>query len=349
MKVLHVTEALGGGVSTAILNYQALTPEMHHCVIARERVGQSTYNFPSELSVTLVPGSLAALLLSAIRMVRRGDFDILHLHSSLAGLARIIPGHRAGIVYTPHCYAFERTDVSPLARVLYKSVERGLLSIRRQCVVAVSGREAELTTELSNSSISIVVGNVSPTDHGGYLRASSHGATETSAERSRVVMVGRIFPQKDPQLFADIASRLSSRFEFVWVGDGEAVLKESLVESGVRVTGWIPAEQVLDEVRASSLYLHTAAWEGAPISAAEAAAVGVSVISRDIKSMVSLGYPVAGNTAESLSTAVTHYFDCLDYRTAVQAKTQSFNRTVDVVSARTALNDAYALARGVSR
>ncbi|MER5837507.1 hypothetical protein ABT116_43855, partial [Streptomyces sp. NPDC002130] len=104
-----------------------------------------------------------------------------------------------------------------------------------------------------------------------------------------------------------------------------------------------------DEVRASSLYLHTAAWEGAPISAAEAAAVGVSVISRDIKSMVSLGYPVAGYTAESLSTAVTHYFDCLDYRTAVQAKTQSFNRTVDVVSARTALNDAYALARGVSR
>ena len=132
MKVLHVTEALGGGVSTAILNYQALTPEMHHCVIARERAGQSTYNFPSELSVTLVPGSVAALLLSAIRMVRRGDFDILHLHSSLAGLARIIPGHRAGIVYTPHCYAFERTDVSPLARVLYKSVERGLLSIRRQ-------------------------------------------------------------------------------------------------------------------------------------------------------------------------------------------------------------------------
>ncbi|MGE2843146.1 glycosyltransferase [Rhodococcus sp. 2.95] len=161
MKVLHVTEALGGGVSTAILNYQALTPEMHHCVIARERAGQSTYNFPSELSVTLVPGSLAALLLSAIRMVRRGDFDVLHLHSSLAGLARIIPGHRAGIVYTPHCYAFERTDVSPLARVLYKSVERGLLSIRRQCVVAVSGREAELTTELSNSSTSIVVGNVS--------------------------------------------------------------------------------------------------------------------------------------------------------------------------------------------
>ncbi|MDN5548346.1 MAG: glycosyltransferase, partial [Rhodococcus sp. (in: high G+C Gram-positive bacteria)] len=106
-------------------------------------------------------------------MVRRGDFDILHLHSSLAGLARIIPGHRAGIVYTPHCYAFERTDVSPLARVLYKSVERGLLSIRRQCVVAVSGREAELTTELSNSSTSIVVGNVSPTDHGEYLRASS--------------------------------------------------------------------------------------------------------------------------------------------------------------------------------
>lgn len=35
-------------------------------------------------------------------------------------------------------------------------------------------------------------------------------------------MVGRIFPQKDPQLFADIAARLSSRFEFVWVGDGEA-------------------------------------------------------------------------------------------------------------------------------
>ena len=79
------------------------------------------------------------------------------------------------------------------------------------------------------------------------------------------------------------------------------------------------------------------------------AAVGVSVISRDIKSMVSLGYPVAGNTAESLSMAVTHYFDCLDYRTTVQAKTQYFNRTVDVMSSRTALIDAYAFAIGASR
>ncbi|XGU19402.1 glycosyltransferase [Rhodococcus sp. 3Y1] len=163
------------------------------------RTGRAEHiQFPLRTQRDIGTWKFGRTLLSAIRMVRRGDFDVLHLHSSLAGLARIIPGHRAGIVYTPHCYAFERTDVSPLARVLYKSVERGLLSIRRQCVVAVSGREAELTTELSNSSTSIVVGNVSPTDHGAYLRASSPRTAEASAERSRVVMVGRIFPQRIP-------------------------------------------------------------------------------------------------------------------------------------------------------
>ena len=73
---------------------------------------------------------------------RRYQPDLIHLHSSWAGLlGRLVPLGRRKIVYTPHCYAFERRDLSQVVRIGLWLVEK-ILSRRNAGVFAVSPREA---------------------------------------------------------------------------------------------------------------------------------------------------------------------------------------------------------------
>jgi glycosyltransferase involved in cell wall biosynthesis len=55
-------------------------------------------------------------------------------------------------------------------------------------------------------------------------------------------------------------------------------LTNDLEKSGVEVTGWLPKESGLSVLAGASVYLHTARWEGFPVSLLEAVAIGVPVV-----------------------------------------------------------------------
>lgn len=58
-------------------------------------------------------------LRSLDRMLARDPVDVIHCHSSKAGVLGRLVGARRGIpvVYSPHCFAFLR-DLGPLSRLL---------------------------------------------------------------------------------------------------------------------------------------------------------------------------------------------------------------------------------------
>lgn len=45
--------------------------------------------------------------------------------------------------------------------------------------------------------------------------------------------------------------------------------------------GWLPRQQVIEELYQSDLYLSTARWEGMPVSIIEACAAGLPVVARN--------------------------------------------------------------------
>jgi glycosyltransferase involved in cell wall biosynthesis len=60
-----------------------------------------------------------------------------------------------------------------------------------------------------------------------------------------------------------------------WIGDGDAALKRALADGGVEVTGWLPRSEAVRLLGESTVYVHTARWDGAPMTMIEAHALGL--------------------------------------------------------------------------
>lgn len=337
LRIVHATEAMGGGVQSAVAAFSRLIDGSEQFVLARPRSNESTYSLPEHAQLRTFSGSLPAYLLWLRRSVLELRPDVVHLHSSLAGLARAVLPRGSRIIYSPHCFAFERTDISGTKRSAYRLAERVLAS-RAQTFVAVSPHEAELCRGLVPRGRADVeyVPNVASES-----QQQQAFANADSPEASTVVMTGRIGAQKLPRLYADAAALSTSGAEFVWVGDGDAADRDYLESRGVRVTGWITPSEVVDTVGAAALYLHTGAWEAAPISIVEAASAGTPVLTRTLPTLQSLGYADAGATEQAVAASVDRYFSDASYRASVTEQTESAINRFSVADARASLLRAY--------
>ncbi|MEP9326789.1 glycosyltransferase [Paraburkholderia phymatum] len=206
--------------------------------------------------------------------------DVIHLHSSVAGflgrLAALFSFERMIVLYSPHCISFMRQDISRMTRFAYIALER-LAAVRKTLYVACSESERHAVWAHLRQR-AVVVENAVP-EIGEPENHGSGRPCTTASEHRYIVTVGGIRRQKNPELFARIASALGdSKLIFVWVGDGEERLRQKLVDAGVRVTGWMTREEVVKNIKQASIYLSTASWEGMPVSVIEAMFAGLPVI-----------------------------------------------------------------------
>jgi glycosyltransferase involved in cell wall biosynthesis len=286
--ILHIVEAFGGGVMTAVNDYTRNTDEQYrHIILARKRPQHDTGR---SHAVEFYPlGSVRGLPITYVqtaRLVRRLRPDVVHLHSSWAGvLGRVLPIDRQRIVYTPHCFAFERSDVRPLTRWLLEAVER-VLAYRTEALAGVSPREAALGAKLRPSMSTYYVPNVAP-----------HSCSKAEARTAGpivVTTVGRVSPQKDPQWFIEFAANLrdlGGEYKFQWLGGGDEKAEAPLKHVGIDVSGWLSHDEIIERLVQSHVYVHSAAWEGLPLSLLEACSAGLPVVARSIPAFESLGLP----------------------------------------------------------
>ncbi|MCC3768841.1 glycosyltransferase [Streptomyces sp. UNOC14_S4] len=306
-RVLHVVESYGGGVAAAMGSYLAAVPGVEHWLLVRSRPG-----CPVALPVQARAAEVFTLPDGHLARVRAvaAAYDWLspqwvHAHSSLAGvytrLAWNIPAR--AIVYTPHCYAFERLDISPCVRLACLLAE-GVLARRTGTVAACGPREAELAARLNRAQRVVHVPNVAPSAVSGAEGAVAGWSGAPAGGRPVAVAVGRVCRQKDPVFFARAAACVPGALTWVWVGDGGPA-RGVLQDAGVTVTGWLPRSEVLSLLRSADVYVHTAAWEGVPLSLLEAAAAGLPVAARDIPALAALCLPdLSGTPQELAATAV---------------------------------------------
>jgi glycosyltransferase involved in cell wall biosynthesis len=219
--------------------------------------------------VPLLPA--LARLTSVLREIQP---DVIHLHSSVAGflgrLAALFTARRSTVLYSPHCISFMRRDISPLTRFAFVALE-WLATLRKCLYVACSESEGRAVRSYLRQPVVVVENAV------GDMRARP--AVLAQRSEPAVVTVGGIRPQKNPLLFAEIASGLrGSGLRFIWIGDGDAALKAELRAAGVEVTGWLARSQVELQLQQACVYLSTSSWEGMPVSVIEAMLLGIPVV-----------------------------------------------------------------------
>lgn len=334
-RVLHVVESLGGGVLSSVLAMVQATPDLeHHLAVWPRRSHADTGDRLAGFASVRVLAHHPARALGGLRELVAGLApDEVHAHSSYAGLlARVIePG--ADVVYSPHCFAFERRDLGPFARDVARRIERSLVR-RTGVLVACSPFEAGLAAALGHRAVVTVPNRA----------LDAPGVRARFATPLRVVAVGRIGPQKDWSYLLTVKGYLEEvlggRVRWTWLGGGDPTGERALRDHGVDVTGWLPRGEVQERLAEAQVYVHTAAWEGAPISILEAAAVGLPIAARGIATLVSLEVPGTAPTAADLAARIVALRDPAAWA-AAQQRSLDFSATHSADLQRERLHAAY--------
>ena len=289
LHVVHVVESFGGGVIGFVEQICRYLPQIRHTVVHAVRAGEvdpriTQARFPAETEFVLWPHAVreiapladARALAALMPLLRRLRPDVLHLHSSKAGfLGRIaarLLGHKS-VIYTPGGAALLRQDISPLKRSMYGRLEA--LAARFGGTVVACGQGEARALAAYGVAAEVIANGTEPGPE--PVRAD-----KAPGKPITVVTTGRCTLQKDPARFGRIAKALAGddRFRFVWVGTGE--LAEDLPSDAVRLTGWVPAEQVRGLLEQADVYLSTAVWEGLSLAVLEAMAAGLPLLLSDI-------------------------------------------------------------------
>ncbi|MDQ1366615.1 MAG: hypothetical protein QOF81_1396 [Acidimicrobiaceae bacterium] len=280
----------------------------HHLLVSLDMNCQIGEHFERlAASVTELPPGHGPKIRRLRDATRTLQPDIIHAHSSHAGAyARAALGRRwqPRIVYTPHCYAFERTDVGRSMRAAFWLVEAAL-SFRGGQVAACSPLETSQARSLPGRQRVSYVPNVGRVPEGTWERAPGDGIV-------RVTAAGRLAAQKAPSLFAEAAlrsRRAGQPTEWMWIGGGNERQESVLRDAGVKVTGWLARDEALLLLAGSHLYVHTASWEGAPMTILEAAAAGVPVLARRNPAMEALGVEPLFDSVDQLMDLIGQFPD----------------------------------------
>jgi glycosyltransferase involved in cell wall biosynthesis len=227
-------------------------------------------------------------------MRRQGPFDIVHAHSTKAGIVARVGtlGMGAVRVYTPNAPASSDPTLHQLQRCLIGTLERGL-GLVSDAVLVVSTEELEHVRGLGlHEKRLFLVPNgiaISPAPATRELKAKLRQEIGVAPDDIVIGTVGRLSVQKDTgtllRAFASIVPKLSSGVRLVIVGDGQfggklRALGQSL-GLGSRVLWLGPRDgprtmPVFDIFALSSLY------EGLPYVVLEAMNEALPIISTQV-------------------------------------------------------------------
>lgn len=333
-RILHVTECYAGGVSRAIDTLVGLAPEAeHHLVWSGDETPSDDAGYRSIQTMPRLPWAAA---MSIRRAVDRVQPDVVHAHSSWAGVFTRIAGLRVPIVYEPHCYKFDDLEQPGALRAAYRVAEK-VLAPGAHTTVVLSPHEEQLARAIAPKGRTHFLPNTAS------LRPSdAHPATGFDTART-VFMIGRLSPQKDPSYFADVARAVRGEDEsvrFRWIGDGDAAMRADLQSAGVEVTGWLSGDEMAAALAEPGLYLHVARYEGFPLSILDAAAFEHPVAVREIPAFDELGIPSARTPVEA-AALVRQILDDADVRDAAIRAARDLDATMNTEAQRRALDDLY--------
>ncbi|MDQ3916486.1 MAG: glycosyltransferase family 4 protein [Actinomycetota bacterium] len=224
------------------------------------------------------------------RLLRRG-FDVVHTHSSKAGVLGRVAARRAGvpaIVHTSHGLPVT-PDMGRATRTILVTAER---AASRSCdsVVAVSRATARELTELRIARPEHVVVIPSGVDVARFAdamdRAEAKKALGIDPAAPVAGWIGRHFDQKRPEQVVAAARRIVSEVPgavFVMAGDGPLLEQSRAAAAGeprIRILGH--RGDIETVYAALDVMLLASAWEGLPRTVLEAHAAGVPVVSTDV-------------------------------------------------------------------
>lgn len=296
IKVVHIITRLdfGGAQGNTLYTARTLDKSRYDAWIIcghrgdlEDRVSDKNIRYAENLVRQVSPLKEIKAFFELRRMLRELKPDIVHTHSSKAGILGRLAALAAGvpvIVHTFHGFGFHPLQ-HPLVRGLYVFLEK----------VCARFSDALVFVSRSNMETARALGIGDPARYrlirSGVALAAYPAKTDRAQKRAAlglketdtvVLSIGNTKPQKNPGHFIEAARRLAPKSpsaRFVFAGGGSELQKyRDLVrgqglEKACLFVGW--REDSAELLAASDIFAMTSLWEGLPRALVEALKTGL--------------------------------------------------------------------------
>lgn len=266
-----------GGAQTVVVNLaNKLSEQNEVVVIAGEGDGKMWPLLSPAVKIEHCPHLQRAVspkadFLAAIelrRLYRKYKPDIIHLHSSKAGILGRIVFPTAKVVYTVHGF-----DSVRIAYRKFLPVER-LMQHFCRAVVGVSEYDCRnLISERITKNVCTVYNGIVRPD----MRVVQP-IPEFKKYAKTILCIARVFPPKKPSLFVETA-RLLPEYGFVWIGNQRDITEFDL-PSNCYFAGNISNAGAYCSL--ADLFMLPSNYEGLPMVIIEAMSFGKPVVASDV-------------------------------------------------------------------
>jgi len=245
----------------------------------------------------ILPHKDARTYRTLVRRIRDIKPDVVHTHSSKAGIIGRWAAHQAGaraVIHTIHGLAFT-ASTSAVINNIYKLLEwmTAPISDRIVCVAdAMTEQSLDAGIGSPDQYVTVYSGmHTKPFLHPARSRCEVRKDLGISDEHVVVGTIARLFELKGHEDLLQIAPNLCARFpslRWLWVGDGllRPEFERQMHAMGLRdrfiLTGMVPPTKVPELTGAMDILVHPSRREGLARALPQAALAGKPAVTYDI-------------------------------------------------------------------
>lgn len=295
IRIVHVTQAAGGVDRYIRMLLKYLDREkFENILVCSQDFHEEDYrglaDFFEQIEMTRAIGRNDLKAIREVRkLIKKYTPDIVYAHSSKAGaIARVADiGLKNHCVYNPHGWAFNMR-CSEKKKAMYTAIEKVAAPFCDKIIcISDAERQSALDKKICREDKLQVIFN------GVDIEAYENGTHGTVKRKDLnipedacvVGMVGRISPQKAPDVFAKMAKKVkdsvpNAHFIIVGNGDQEAEIKKYAKDNdfldSLHITGWV--DNPMSYVELFDVACLLSRWEGFGLALPEYMMAGKPIV-----------------------------------------------------------------------
>ncbi|MGN2615662.1 glycosyltransferase family 4 protein [Aliivibrio fischeri] len=281
-----------------------------------------------ELKRNISPFNDIKSLFKMIRFIKNEEFDIVHTHSSKTGLIGRLAAKISGVkkvVHTVHGFSFPAAD-NLISKIVFYFMEWFAKFFTDELFV-LNKTDYELAIKklkYNKDKVHIIPNGIN---------IDRFRPQQKTHDGFRVVMVGRLWEQKNPMCLVYAAEMLLKKYSDInidFIGDGDLrdtmqnYLNKNNLSNNIKILGWInDVDKLLPKY---DLFVLPSLWEGMPLAILEAQSCGLPAVVSDIPGNSDLihnnlnGFVFAKNDASDLSSKIEMIYLSVDLKKEMSLK-----------------------------